>query len=64
MSGAPIHSANPPSPSRVNASLVRGEPASERIGIAAAAGFLLVAPVTSSPGLRMALLTIAAACFA
>ncbi len=48
----------------MNATTVRGEPASQRIGIAAATGFLVVAPVSSSPGLRVALLAIAAVALA
>jgi hypothetical protein len=44
----------------VNAQAAAGESASERTCALAAAAFLVVAPVSSSPGLRMALLVVAA----
>jgi O-antigen ligase len=44
----------------VNAPAAAGEPASERVVTLAAAAFLVVAPATSSSGLRVALLIVAA----
>jgi O-antigen ligase len=44
----------------VNATAAAGEPASERVVALAAAAFLVAAPVTGSPGLRVGLLVVAA----